>query len=118
MDWKLSCYGLNLDWTTGNNIIHGDYSPEEMRCEAYYQSRTFGNLNNYLELLARFAQENQNQRNVVLSDITGAMIRGRIPRNMAQASAVPTTTNAANAVNAGTAPSVIEFELGSIPEIL
>lgn len=55
--WEPSCYGLNLSWEAGRNILNGDFSPEELRLEAYGQHIMFGHINSYLENLARLRAE-------------------------------------------------------------
>lgn len=55
--WELSCYGLNTSWETGRNILNSDVSPEELRLEAYAQNAMIGNINAYLETLARTRAE-------------------------------------------------------------
>lgn len=55
--WEPSCYGLNLSWDVGRNVLNGDFSPEELRLEAYGQHLMFGHINNYLENLARLRAE-------------------------------------------------------------
>lgn len=55
--WILSCYGLNLTWKSGTNILHGDFSPEELRCEAYAQFRNQGDIKRYIAELDKALRE-------------------------------------------------------------
>lgn len=56
-NWDLSCYGLNVSWEAGRNIVSGDSSQEELRLEAYAQHLMYGNIQAYLEALGRAKAE-------------------------------------------------------------
>ena len=46
--WPFSCYGITTNWSEGGNIIVGEFSPEELRVEAYHQMKTHQNIQNYI----------------------------------------------------------------------
>jgi len=79
MQWPLSCYGLNLTWESGNNMLRGDYSPEELRCEAYAQIRSAGNIESYKMNANRVFQEHTQQVAQVLNNPPKAVQMARIP---------------------------------------
>ncbi|PJF17185.1 hypothetical protein PSACC_02981 [Paramicrosporidium saccamoebae] len=80
MEWPLSCYGLNVSWEGGDNIIHTDFSPEELRCEAYAQNRTVGNIDAYKQTLAHVIQEKQRTVAEIMADPSKGVALGRTPR--------------------------------------
>lgn len=75
--WELSCYGLNISWETGRNILNSDVSPEELRLEAYAQNMMLGNITAYLETLARTRAERSLLIKRILDDPSGAVLIAR-----------------------------------------
>lgn len=133
MQWPLSCYGLNLSWDNGDNIIHGDYSPEELRCEAYAQIRATENLNSYLHALNNALAEKKSCISSLLSDPSRALVMGKTPRRtlmplilQGSHSGIMPSISAAGESNVGHQPQRAapqsgdlykNFTLGSIPEL-
>lgn len=81
MDWPLSCYGLNLSWNGGDNIIKGDFSPEELRCEAYFQVRSLGNIDEYKRTLELAFREKKAIVHDIVTHPSKGVAMGRTPRN-------------------------------------
>ncbi len=81
MEWPLSCYGLNLNWTSGDNILHGDYSPEELRCEAYAQSRQSGNIDVYKRMVETVTMEQRQKVENAIGNLTRTVALARMPRS-------------------------------------
>lgn len=71
-----------MSWDNGDNIIHGDFSPEELRCEAYAQSRTFGNINTYQRTLAQALQQKQFEIVEIIKNPQHGVVLGRTPRTL------------------------------------
>lgn len=92
MEWPFSCYGLNVSWESGDNILHGDFSPEELRCEAYAQSRGAGNIEKYQQTVRHFLQQRQGAITEVLNDLSRAVALGRTPRAVRLQHLASTTT--------------------------
>jgi hypothetical protein len=46
--WPYSCYGITNNWAEGGNILTGEFSPEELRVEAYHQMKSSQNIQNYI----------------------------------------------------------------------
>jgi hypothetical protein len=139
VEWPLSCYGLNLNWESGDNIIHGDFSPEELRCEAYSQSRTLGNIDSYQTTLLQVKQEKQRQMDEIVQNPARGVALGRTPRavrtqhiaSSAQILAMPQTRTHSTATISAPSSQPIHrhpssqsrsadseaFNFGSIPEL-
>ncbi len=80
MQWPLSCYGLNTSWDQGDNVFNGDHSPEELRCEAYAQMRSVGNLNSYLATLNHVMAEQRAHIATFINDPMRAVAVSKTPR--------------------------------------
>lgn len=87
--WEPSCYGLNLSWDVGRNVLNGDFSFEELRLEAYGQHIMFGNINNYLENLARLRAERSILIKRLQDDPSFAAQIARTPLNMQPPAVAP-----------------------------
>jgi len=77
--WDLTCYGLNLSWHNGRNILQGDISPEELRLEAYAQHMLAGNIGAYVENVGRVRVERGILVKRVLDDPGSAANLARMP---------------------------------------
>ena len=63
--WPFSCYGIVEQWDLGGNIIDGDFSPEELRMEAYSQQRTLGNISAYEQQVLRLKVMTESQKSAI-----------------------------------------------------
>lgn len=80
MQWPLGCYGLNCSWESGDNVIRDDYSPEELRCEAYAQWRSVGNIQRYEQTLKAVLEERTRMVEDLKSNLARAVAMARTPR--------------------------------------
>lgn len=95
MQWPLGCYGLNCSWESGDNVIRDDHSPEELRCEAYAQWRSVGNIQQYERTLGTVLDGRRRLIGDLKANLSRAVAMARTPRTyrlateQAQKSAVP-----------------------------
>jgi len=61
-------------------VVHGDYSPEELRCEAYAQMRSLGNIKQYISTLDKILLERRQKIIELLSDLSRSVALARTPR--------------------------------------
>jgi hypothetical protein len=124
IEWPLSCYGLNRDWESGDNILTVDFSPEELRMEAYAQIRTCGNIDGYIASLAHALEAQRQAIAELLADPSRAVARARTPR--AYRLAATSTQNTASHVESNVLSKSDEvsqiqpqsnFSFGTIPEV-
>lgn len=100
MQWPLGCYGLNCSWESGDNVIRDDYSPEELRCEAYAQWRSVGNIQQYEQTLKAVLEKRRHLVEDLKSNLARAVAMARTPRTYrlaaeeAQNLTVPATATA------------------------
>lgn len=80
IQWPLGCYGLNVSWEQGDNIIKGDYSPEELRCEAYAQMSTSGNIDAYRTTLTQVLNGRRHLIEQLKANPERGLAVARIPR--------------------------------------
>lgn len=126
----MSCYGINLSWESGDNIIHGDYSPEELRLEAYAQIKTSNNILKYIEAVNNVSLQQKIKIENVLSNISGAVLRAKTPRSLRiELESRVTTPSSVKPTSNSTCPKIStsntnvpfstvgEFTFGEIPEI-
>lgn len=79
LTWKLTCYGINVSWQSGSNIISGDFSPEESRHEAYQEFRAINTINGYAMNYAASLQRSEEFRRKILADPTAAVAKAKCP---------------------------------------
>lgn len=82
IDWPFSCYGLVLDWKEGKNLISGEFSPEELRAEAYMQQRTLGNIRNYETQVNLQKKLFEVRKNTILANPQKAISESAFPNRM------------------------------------
>lgn len=137
-EWPLSCYGMNLAWEGGDNIIHGDHSPEELRCEAYAQMKLKGNITLYIQAVKDAKALQAKNEKDILDNIERAIALAQTPRsfriqeeNLKNQANSPSPTNSSiqslesyaspqtNITTSTGAPKEeVEFSFGAIPEVM
>lgn len=80
MQWPLGCYGLNCSWESGDNIIRDEYSPDELRCEAYAQWRSAGHIRQYEQTLKAVLEERRHLVEDLKTNLSRAVAMARTPR--------------------------------------
>jgi hypothetical protein len=60
--WPFSCYGITNNWSEGGNIIGGEFSPEELRVEAYHQMKVHQNIQNYITQVTQMKAMFENKK--------------------------------------------------------
>lgn len=104
-DWDLTCYGINVSWEHGRNIIQGEFSFEELRVEAYGQYLLNGNISQMVESLMRMKAERSILIRQILSDLPGTIRHARQPLLLPAAPQI-TPTQAAPLYNQPQVPVV------------
>lgn len=131
ISWPLSCYGLNLSWADGNNIVNGDFSPEELRCEAYFQIRSLGNIEEYKKTLQRALDEKRRVIDDIAAHPAKGVALGRAPRNSAMQDLMGSVRNengaarpVDNSIPQASLPThqsnmqlLADYDFGDIPEL-
>eukprot|EP00128_Syssomonas_multiformis_P017002 Colp12_sorted_trinity150504_noHs@9515 len=67
-EWPLSCFAMNPGQPS---VIHGDYSPEEARYEAYRCKQETSNYNNYVQMMQKRQAAHKYMRCKLLGEPTG-----------------------------------------------
>jgi hypothetical protein len=65
--WPYSCYG-SAQGSVVENVIVGDYSPEELRMEAYTQQRTVGSIQDYILKVTQLRNYHEEQKRRIIAD--------------------------------------------------
>lgn len=128
--WPYSCYGLNVSWSSGSNIIVGDLSPEELRMDAYSDYYMNHNLNNHIALCQQKLEAALISRKAVIDDPAKASFKAQIPANVMNTriplpaqSSIPTIENLKSStyqdsvVQSSIIPEDTDFTFGNIPSL-
>lgn len=114
--WELSCYGLNVSWEGGRNVVVGDLSQEELRLEAYAQHMLLGNINNYMESWARARAEKSVLFKRVAEETEQALQIARTPLYSRQTPQIPVVAVAPVSVQPTIKPASSHESIGSIAD--
>ena len=77
--WPFSCYGLNLTWSAGRNLLQGDISSEECRMEYYHQKLAYNSTVKYEETWRRELLERENRIKLIIDNINEAAMKIQKP---------------------------------------
>lgn len=129
-EWPLSCYGMNLLWEGGDNIIHGDHSPEELRCEAYAQMKMKGNIVSYIQAVKDAKSLQTKNEKEIIENIERAIALAQTPRSFRlqqenlkhQVSPSNSSIQSLESYALGSTTNQpieeVQFSFGSIPEVM
>lgn len=128
--WPYTCYGLNVSWSSGSNIIVGDVSPEELRMDAYSDYFMNHNLNNHIAFCHQKLEAALISKKAIIDDPAKAVFKAQIPANIMNTriplpaqSSIPTIESSKPSIYPDSVlqPNIIpedtDFTFGNIPSL-